>query len=154
MRVMILLLVAAACLILAGCSEQEAQTPAPAEQGSAPASEKQGTTDIYSKVEKATEDGEQQAQAAGEQAQAAGGADISGQEVYTKACVSCHKAGIAGAPVTGDKEAWVPLIDKGMDQLSQNAINGIGKMPAKGGNASLSDAEVRAAVEYMVEQSQ
>ena len=80
-------------------------------------------------------------------------ATISGQAVYSKACVSCHKMGLAGAPKTGDQEAWKPLIDQGMDSLVGNAIKGVGKMPAKGGNPSLSDAEVRAAVEYMVEQS-
>lgn len=76
-----------------------------------------------------------------------------GETVYTKSCSSCHKLGIIGAPKTGDKVAWQPLISHGTETLVKNAIEGIGKMPARGGNSKLSDAEVRAAVEYMLEQS-
>ena len=79
--------------------------------------------------------------------------DAAGKAVYEKACAVCHKAGIAGAPKTGDKAAWVSLNAKGIDALTAVAISGKGAMPAKGGNASLSDDEVRAAVEYMVDES-
>lgn len=77
-----------------------------------------------------------------------------GQQVYNKSCSSCHKSGILGAPKTGDKTAWAPLISGGTESLVQNAIKGIGKMPAKGGNSSLTDEEVKAAVNYMLDQSQ
>lgn len=77
----------------------------------------------------------------------------SGQAVYSKACSSCHKIGIAGAPKTGDKEAWSSRIAGGTEKMVTNAINGLGSMPPKGGVASLTDEEVAAAVEYMVEQS-
>lgn len=78
--------------------------------------------------------------------------------VYDQVCAVCHNAGIAGAPLTGDAAAWKTRIGQGMAAMVANAINGFqgatGVMPAKGGNASLSDDEVAAAVEWMVEQSQ
>jgi cytochrome c5 len=77
----------------------------------------------------------------------------SGEEVYQAHCASCHAEGVSGAPKTGDKEAWSGKIATGLDMLVNNAINGIGTMPAKGGDPNLSDEDVRAAVEYMVEQS-
>lgn len=80
-----------------------------------------------------------------------------GAMVYNKVCVACHGQGIAGAPKIGDKEAWKPHIAKGMETLVNHAINGFtgdrGVMPPKGGDPSLSDAEVVAAVRYMVGQS-
>jgi len=78
--------------------------------------------------------------------------DSNGQSVYTKNCAACHNSGVMGAPKVGDKDAWTPLIAKGVDVLANNAIEGQGKMPPKGGNMQLSDDEVKAAVEYMVEQ--
>ncbi len=78
----------------------------------------------------------------------------SGAEVYAAACTACHTAGIAGAPKTGDKAAWGARIAQGAATLYDHAIKGYqgkaGVMPAKGGNASLSDAEVKAAVDHMV----
>jgi cytochrome c5 len=76
-----------------------------------------------------------------------------GAEIYLASCAACHAEGIAGAPKTGDKEFWSGKIEAGLEQLVQNSINGIGAMPAKGGNPNLTDDEVRAAVEYMIEQS-
>ena len=77
-----------------------------------------------------------------------------GKKVYDSACTACHTAGIAGAPKSGDKAAWAPRIAQGINVLHDHAIKGFqgkaGVMPAKGGNASLSDAEVKAAVDYMV----
>jgi len=82
----------------------------------------------------------------------------SAQAVYDRVCAVCHNVGIAGAPMTGDAAAWKARIGQGMAALVANAINGFqgatGVMPAKGGDASLSDDEVAAAVEWMVEQSQ
>ena len=77
----------------------------------------------------------------------------SGQEVYQQACAVCHAAGVAGAPKTGDKAAWKPRIAQGVPTLYTHALNGIRTMPAKGGNPSLSDAEVKAAVDYLVAQA-
>lgn len=73
-------------------------------------------------------------------------------EVYA-GCAACHASGAAGAPITGNASAWSERIAKGIDTLYLNAINGINAMPAKGGNASLSDDNIKAAVDYMLEQS-
>lgn len=80
---------------------------------------------------------------------AAGGG--SGSKVYRASCSACHDSGVAGAPKLGDKAAWGSRIAAG--NLHANALNGKGAMPAKGGNASLSDADVKAAVDYMVSQA-
>ena len=77
----------------------------------------------------------------------------SGEEVYEKTCLSCHKFGIAGAPKFGNSDDWAPRVKKGMDALYDSALNGKGAMPAKGGNRVLTDEEVKAAVDYMVEHS-
>lgn len=81
-------------------------------------------------------------------------AEADGEAVYNQACMACHMTGAAGAPIKGDTEAWAPRIEKGMETLYDHSINGFNAMPAKGGNASLSDEEVKAAVDYMVEESQ
>lgn len=84
-------------------------------------------------------------------------AALSGPQVYNQACLACHSAGIGGAPVLGDVDAWTARIAQGMDTLNEHAINGyqgdVGYMPAKGGRADLSDEEVASAVEYMVQES-
>jgi len=81
----------------------------------------------------------------------------SGQEVYQSACAACHGAGVAGAPKFGDAAAWSDRAAKGMDTLTQHAINGFqgsaGFMPPKGGRADLSDEAVKSAVQYMVDNS-
>ena len=83
---------------------------------------------------------------------------IDGAGVYQNACMACHAAGIAGAPRVGDATAWAERIAQGNETLYTNAIQGLqgqaGVMPAKGGNMSLSDEEVKAAVDHMVAQSQ
>lgn len=80
-----------------------------------------------------------------------------GQQVYQASCVACHDAGVAGAPKVGDKGPWAKRVAKGRDALYASAVNGVqgtaGVMPAKGGNPALSDAEVKAAVDYMVARS-
>jgi len=80
----------------------------------------------------------------------AGGAKADGKAVYDKTCHVCHGTGLAGAPKFGDKAAWAPRIKTGMPTLYQTALAGKGAMPPKGGNLSLSDADVKAAVDYMV----
>jgi cytochrome c5 len=76
-----------------------------------------------------------------------------GKAVYDKVCVACHQVSVAGSPRLGDKEAWAPRVKTGMDSLMQSVIKGKGAMPPRAGNPSLSDAEIRAAVEFMVAQS-
>ena len=82
----------------------------------------------------------------------------SGPQVYNAACNVCHGNGVGGAPITGDVDAWTARIAQGNELLYQHAIEGfageVGYMPAKGGNPSLSDEEVIAAVDYMVGESQ
>ena len=73
-----------------------------------------------------------------------------GKTVYEANCTVCHAAGIAGAPKAGDKAAWAPRLKTGMDALYATALKGKGAMPSKGGNASLADADVKAAVDYLV----
>jgi len=77
----------------------------------------------------------------------------SGKDVYSASCAACHATGMAGAVKFGDKAAWAPRIKTGMDTLYAATIKGKGAMPAKGGNSSLSDADVKAAVDYMVSES-
>ncbi len=73
-----------------------------------------------------------------------------GKKIYDTTCMACHATGVAGAPKFGDKAQWAPRIQLGMDTLHTAAIKGKGAMPPKGGNMSLSDADVMAAVDYMV----
>jgi cytochrome c5 len=76
-----------------------------------------------------------------------------GQQIYRQACAFCHDKGVAGSPATGDAAAWAPRLAQGMETLYTVAVRGKGAMPAKGGNPALSDADVKAAVDYMVAQS-
>jgi len=87
-------------------------------------------------------------------AAAAAAADLSGEEVYSQACVACHGAGIAGAPKFGDKAAWAERLAQGADTLHKHALAGYqgkaGFMPPKGGRVDLSDKSIMNAVDYMV----
>jgi cytochrome c5 len=77
-----------------------------------------------------------------------------GEGVYKKTCALCHSSGVAGAPKPGDKADWEPRIAQGDETLYKHAIEGYtgskGMMPARGGGASLTDDEVKAAVDHMV----
>ena len=82
---------------------------------------------------------------------------LDGAQVFNQSCAACHSSGIAGAPKLGDQVQWKTRLTKGTEVLYVNALNGIsgstGVMPAKGGNALLSDAEVKAAVDYIVDKA-
>ncbi|MDR3526399.1 MAG: c-type cytochrome [Rhizomicrobium sp.] len=81
-------------------------------------------------------------------ASAASAAD--GSAIYDANCAMCHKV---LKPKTGDKAAWAPLIAQGVDTLTATTIKGKGMMPPKGGKANLSDADIKAAVQFMVDKS-
>ena len=77
-----------------------------------------------------------------------------GKEVYERFCFSCHAAGIAGAPKTGDAEAWAARLDKGMDQMLRSTIEGMPPgMPQRGLCLKCSDEELTAAIDYMLPDS-
>jgi cytochrome c5 len=76
-------------------------------------------------------------------------AAANGEAVYKQVCFACHAAGVAGAPKFGDKAMWAPRIAQGMPTLYNSALKGKGAMPPKGGSAA-PDADVKAAVDYMV----
>ena len=81
-------------------------------------------------------------------------AKADGKKIYDTACVACHGMGIAGAPKVGDKAAWAPRIAQGANVLYDHALKGFqgkaGVMPPKGGAASVPDADIKAAVDFMV----
>ncbi len=79
-------------------------------------------------------------------------AERTGKEVVDGACAACHSTGAAGAPKTGDKAQWEPRVAQGFDTLVNHAINGFKGMPARGGNPSLSDLEVKRGVAHLLEQ--
>jgi cytochrome c5 len=81
---------------------------------------------------------------------AAGGGN--GKAIFDANCSACHATGVAGAPKLGDKAAWAPRLKQGLDTLHQSAMKGKGAMPPKGGNMSLSDTDVSAAVDFMAGQ--
>ena len=83
---------------------------------------------------------------------AADGADKI-KAIYTASCAACHTTGAAGAPKLGDKSTWAPRIKSGADTLYTSALKGKNAMPAKGGHANLSDADVKAVVDYMVNEA-
>ena len=72
-----------------------------------------------------------------------------GEALYKQACSVCHVAGVAGAPKFGDKAAWAPRVAGGVDALTASVIKGKGAMPPKGASTG-SDAEIKAAVEFML----
>lgn len=85
-------------------------------------------------------------------------AESTGKEVFQATCSSCHSGGFKGwmteAPAVGDHVVWQPLIKKGIDAMTLYSINGVNKMPAKGGCHQCTDEQIRSAIEYMVSISQ
>lgn len=76
-----------------------------------------------------------------------------GEQIYTEVCASCHTAGLMNAPKLGDIAGWATRLKMGLDGLVASAIKGKGAMPAKGGNADLSDTDIQNAVIYMTNAS-
>lgn len=78
--------------------------------------------------------------------------NVTGKKIYESVCVACHQAGVSGAPKFGDKVAWAVRLKPGLDEVQKIATKGLNAMPPKGGFTG-SDAEFRAAIEYMVNNS-
>ncbi len=75
---------------------------------------------------------------------------LDGEMIYGKVCSACHATGAAGAPMRGS-EAMAERAQKGVDALMQSALNGLNAMPPRGGRPDLSDEQIRAAIEYMIQ---
>ncbi|MFT2089402.1 c-type cytochrome [Paraglaciecola sp. 2405UD69-4] len=88
---------------------------------------------------------------AGAKAETASTGPRSGADIYAKTCVACHSVGVLGAPKFQNAADWSPRLEKGFDTIWQNALNGIGGMPAKGTCSDCSDDEIKAAIEHMIE---
>lgn len=83
-----------------------------------------------------------------ETAEAGGGP---GEKIVTQVCAACHGAGLMQSPKLGNNGDWAPRIEKGIETLYKHALEGFNMMPAKGGRADLSDDDIKAAVDHMVE---
>lgn len=77
-----------------------------------------------------------------------------GEKIVTQVCAACHAAGLMQSPKLGNAGDWAPRIEKGIETLYTNALQGFNLMPAKGGRADLSDDDIKAAVDYMLQQAQ
>jgi len=84
-------------------------------------------------------------------ATAAQGRARPGATIFTLMCAECHMTGISGAPKVSDKSAWTTRIKQTPDTLIEHALHGYKLMPSRGSCSSCSDAEIKAAVEYMIE---
>lgn len=80
----------------------------------------------------------------------AASAERSGEQIVKERCSKCHQNGVSGAPKIGDRDAWIPRLTQGFDVAVRSAIKGHGPMPARGGAADLTDAEMRSAITYMI----
>jgi cytochrome c5 len=74
-------------------------------------------------------------------------------DIYQASCMACHGSGVLGAPKLGDAAAWGERLAKGMDTLTANAISGINAMPPKGTCATCSDDDIRATIQYILDNS-
>ena len=83
----------------------------------------------------------------------AGGGAQAPEDIYNSSCMACHATGAAGAPKLGDAAAWSGRLDQGIETLYAHAIDGFNGMPAKGLCMSCSDDDLKAVVDYMVENS-
>lgn len=89
-------------------------------------------------------------QATAAEAAPAGDVVVDGSAVFNGLCKACHEAGVAGAPITGSDQMAARLAEKGLETLVSHAINGFNAMPPRGGNPALTDAQIQAAVEFML----
>ena len=150
---LLLPLLAISALAISACSDKEsapeqkaAATPEPAPQVAEPAQSDPAKLEPV-EVAQPSAPVEQPEEAVAESA-----AVRDGQTIYKTACFTCHDAGVAGAPKLGDKAAWAPRIAKGNEALYSTLQNGLNAMPPKGTCMNCSDDELRAVLDYMIEQ--
>lgn len=140
--------------VLAACGDK---APEPAATPAAPAAPAPAPETAPAAAAPATAAPADAAPAAVDTAAAPAADPALGKSVFGKACALCHAAGVAGAPKPGDKADWGPRIAQGKETLYKHAIEGFtgakGMMPARGGNSKLTDEEVKAAVDFMADQS-
>ena len=159
-----LILVVFAVFLLAGCSNEKTETVAvdkappvkTAEEAAQTMTEttqavqekvQQTADQVVEKVGEVKAEAEKVVQQTTDKVAALADSLDAGKAVYQASCNSCHGSGIMGAPKLGDER-----LKSDVETLVKNSIKGIGRMPARGGVASLSDEQVRSAVEYMVSQ--
>lgn len=70
-------------------------------------------------------------------------------DIYQRSCASCHTVAATGAPLTGDRAGWSPRVDKGMDALVDNVVNGFGGMPPFGLCMDCDAAQFEALIQFM-----
>jgi cytochrome c5 len=76
-----------------------------------------------------------------------------GVDIFDAVCWGCHTSGEDGAPRVGDRDAWAKRAARGLESLTQNALQGVGGMPPHGGNTSLTRLQIQRAIVYMVNAS-
>ena len=77
-----------------------------------------------------------------------------GKSIYDRVCYKCHRSGIDGAPKAGNKEEWAPRVAKGKEELLKSVIEGKGEMPPRAKKPELTDDELKAAIDYLLEKVQ
>jgi cytochrome c5 len=137
MKHLALTLVISAATLLAACGKKE-EAPAPATPAPSAATAPATATTPSAAAPAAAE-------------------NTVGKATFNKVCAMCHAVGAGGAPKPGDKADWRPRIAQGKEVLYKHALEGFtgqkGQMPARGASPSLTDDEVKAAVDYMADQS-
>lgn len=132
--------------LLAACGQQEQASSPAAEKAAPEAAAAPAATSVPAAAVATTA------------AAPAAAANEQGEKVFKSTCAMCHSTGAGGAPIAGNKDDWGPRIAQGKDTLYTHAINGFtgqkGAMPPKGANSTLADADVKAAVDYMVSKAQ
>lgn len=143
--------------LMAACSKKE-EAPAPAPAPAPAAAPAPAPAPAAAAADTSASAPAAAASGAATTTAAAGGDTAQGEKVFKGTCAMCHQTGAGGAPVVGNKADWGPRIAQGKDTLYTHALNGFtgqkGTMPPKGANAALADADVKAAVDYMVSKAQ
>ena len=132
-----------------------AMTEASVEDAVEPAIEAAAATvaEVAEEAEEATEAAAEPAADAAPMEVAAAASEFDAAGAYQMSCNACHGTGAAGAPMLGDAEAWEARMEKGMEALMSNVINGVGAMPARGICMTCSDDDLQAIVNYMLAQN-